>query len=727
MARASAARRARARRHPLLREGGAARRGAGARLLPLGAAAAARHRAAWPAITPLIAYPTVPPPAPDAPYQLLVDQAPSPALGVERAAPQLSWAVPASVPVQTAARVTVLTGLPAPAAVVWWDSGWVNTSAPSLAYGGPRMAPATRYTWSVQVRGDTAESAASAPAVLITGLQGRTAAATAPLWAPNASASFVFLRAEVPLRSPASQVAWAAAFITAAPQVSVAQAESDNSKLLGAYKLWVNGAVVGMGPGKPSRCGPLCPVQGARGVCTCAPEQLYDTRDVTPLVAAAAGHARGDSDGATVTLAVAAFNYPPASVATLPTASRVLLELHVAFADGGTQVVGTEAGSGAWRAWDATPYMRPSGNFGVPAWYVSPRENFDARAEPAGWREPGFDASAWGAAAAVEPFGAPLVAKPAEAVRILEGPADVARPAAALLFNDSTVLFVDFGVDFSGGVCLDVLAGVAGTALLVALGEEELDAGGGANATRAVRPMRTGNGYSQEWVLRDGPQTICMHEWAQFRYAQLTALPPPPAGPATAAPPPSPPPPPSLAPMGLAVRAWVLLYPAPLVPSSSFSVAGNGAPAGPGGAADAAAVAGVWALSWYTRAAQTLDMYYDHVRQRDVYCVEELTVDLLQQYALSAEYRVQPFVLEYVLNNRPASLGWAEWPALVLFSVHEIWQHTGDLALFRAHYAQLRNFTGFGLPRACGRASPTSWTAATPRWTGRPPRATATS
>jgi hypothetical protein len=191
-----------------------------------------------------------------------------------------------------------------------------------------------------------------------------------------------------------------------------------------------------MGPGKPSRCGPLCPVQGARGVCTCAPEQLVDAHDVTPLVAAADGRVL-QTTGDTVTLAVAAFNYPPASVATLPTASRVLLELHVAFADGGTQVVGTEAGSGAWRAHDATPYMRPDGNFGVAAWYVSPRENFDARAEPVGWREPGFDASAWGAPAAVEPFAAPLVAKPAAAVRIADARlvfyrAAHARPRVAL-------------------------------------------------------------------------------------------------------------------------------------------------------------------------------------------------------------------------------------------------------------------------------------------------------
>lgn len=90
-------------------------------------------------------------------------------------------------------------------------------------------------------------------------------------------------------------------------------------------------------------------------------------------------------------------------------------------------------------------------------------------------------------------------------------------------------------------------------------------------------------------------------------------------------------------------------------------------------------------------------MYFDHVRQRDVYCVEELTVDLLLQYSLSTELSLQPFTLAYVLNNRPDGYGWAEWGPLALLEVYSIYLHTGDLSLFVANYERLRNFTLLGL------------------------------
>jgi hypothetical protein len=690
---------------PVQRVGGRA-------LFALACAAAASAAAAWQPIVPLITFPSPPPPARNAPHQLLVDRAAAPALGVEAAQPLFSWAVPSTVAVQATARVVVRGPLPAAgggAPAVVWDSGDVATVQPSLAYGGPPLAPATRYSWTVQVTaagsggGGSAASDPSAPAEFVTGLLGQLQASppTVPLWAPggaggggaapNNSAMFVFLRAEVPLARPAADVAWAVVFTTASPQVSPSSAEIDNAKLLGAYKLWVNGALVGVGPGKPSRCGPLCPTQHATGNCTCVPEQLYDARDVTALVSG------GSGGNGTLTLALAGFNYPPVPAA--PTDSRILLEAHVAFTDGTKQVVGSEATTGAWRALDATAYMRPSGNFGMGAWYVSPRENFDARAEPVGWRLPGYDASGWAPAAGVAAFPAPLVARPSLALAITDDPSTVAPPVAVLFYGAR--VFADFGVDFTGGACLDVENGVDGLTLLMALGEEEDDTGSGANATRSVAKMRTGNNYTQEWTLRGGgPQTLCMHEYAQFRYVQFTAI-----GNGTS-------PPPPLGPLGLTIRAWVVYYPAQYVPAAAFAVASNGAaaPGAPGGDGDATALAGVWGLSWYTRAAQGMDMYFDHVRQRDVYCVEELTVDLLQQYALSAEWRLQPLTLAYVLNNRPDDLGWAEWPALALFSVHEIYTHTGDLGLFVAHYDQLRRFSSLALVNATAGGGSGLWT-----------------
>lgn len=669
-------------------------------------------------INPLLPFPTPAPASITAPYLLLADRLPSPALGIDSLAPLLSWAVPASVPTQASARVVVSLDQGS-APTVAWDSGWMSTSSQQVRYTGQALAPATRYSWTVQVSasptgptgtagtgtGTSATSATTAttattsdisaisevsePAVFITGLHGALQPQVVPLWAANGSAAFVLLRAEVPLSAPLSQLLAATVYITAAPQVSIASAEVDNSKLLGAYKLWVNGGLAGMGPGKPSRCGPLCPVQHAAGNCTCSPEQLLDVRDVTSLLTS-------NGSATTLTLAVAAFNYAPSSISLQPTASRVLLQAHLAYQGGVTQVVGTETSSGAWAAYDATGYMNPQGNMGMGAWHVSPRENFDARQAPVGWRLPGYDpsgsGSGWQPAAAVEPFAAPLVSRPTRALALTDDPAVVAPPVEVLWYGNGSRMFVDFGVDFTGGVCLDVQSGVAGTRLLMAFAEEVDYTGAGANLTLAAAPMRTGNNYTSVWTLRDGPQTICSHEYAQFRYAQFTALP---GGQL------------NLAAQGAAARAWLVTYPAEYYPSSSLSFVSDGTPAGD---ATVAALEGVWRLSWYTRAAQGLDAYLDHVRQRDVYCVEELTIDLLQQYALSTEWTLQPLTLSYVLNNRPVSLGWAEWPALAVWSVHEIYTHTGDLELFTANYQQLRNWTLLELVNA----STGLWTCSVP-------------
>ena len=644
--------------------------------------------------TPLVAFPSPAPPSATAPSQLLLDLALAPALGVEAPAPVFSWAAPPSVALQAAARVIVLQ-LPGAGRAALWDSGFVAVgTSPRLAYAGPPLAAATRFAWTVQLRAvDGTQSDVSAPAVFVTSLRGNVSAT--PIWAPGGNnASFVFLRAEVALAGGAAAgdpVDSAVAFVTAYAQVQNAGAEDENAKLLAAYKLHVNGAVVGAGPGHPSRCGPLCPVQRAAGTCTCAPEQLYDTHDVTALVAA-----REDAPGATVTIALAAFstyNYPSDARAP-PQDSRVLLQLHVTYASGRVQIVSTEAATGAWKAFDATAYMGSDGYFSDPTWYLSPRENFDARLEPAGWREPGYAAPpSWLAAAAVAPFSVPLVARPTRTLAVIDDPVLVAPPATVLYYGKR--VFADFGVLFSGGVCIDVEAGVDGLVLFMRLAEEVDYVGEGANLTLFAAPMRTSNNYTQLWTLRAGAQTTCMHEWAQFRYVDFTAL----DGSA-------------VAPLALSIRAFVVVYPAPYVPVDALQlVPSGGAGAAPGGADDVASLLSVFALSHYTRTVQTFDMYFDHVRQRDVYCVEELTIDLLQQYALSQEWTMPIFALAYVLNNRPEGFGWAEWPALVLFSVHEIFMHSGDLSLFVANYASLRRFTLVSLVDASGSGL---WTCAPP-------------
>jgi hypothetical protein len=50
--------------------------------------------------------------------------------------------------------------------------------------------------------------------------------------------------------------------------------------------------------------------------------------------------------------------------------------------------------------------------------------------------------------------------------------------------------------------------------------------------------------------------------------------------------------------------------------------------------------------------------------------------------------------------QRPVSLGWAEWQALSILSVHSVFLHTGDLSLFTAHYPQMWGFTELALVNA---------------------------
>ena len=140
--------------------------------------------------------------------------------------------------------------------------------------------------------------------------------------------------------------------------------------------------------------------------------------------------------------------------------------------------------------------------------------------------------------------------------------------------------------------------------------------------------------------------------------------------------------------MGVTLRAWVVYYPAAYVPLEAFEGASSD------GNATAAALLSVYGISWYTRFAQSFDMYFDHVRQRDTFCVEELTIDLYLQYTLSSEWALQPLSIAYIINNRPSGgLGWAEWPALLVRSVYEIYEHTGDLSLLAANYDELLTYT----------------------------------
>ena len=236
------------------------------------------------------------------------------------------------------------------------------------------------------------------------------------------------------------------------------------------YKAWVNGRFAGLGPSR------------AKGS-----EARYQTHDVTSLVRPGRN-------------ALAALCWAEQD-------QRFLAELHVLFADGTRQVIGT---SEQWRARRGGRWRPPSPGLNTP-YYRAPSENIDARGEPAGWTEPGFDDSGWEPAEVRTPIERlePALVEPIHQHTV--------QPAAVERLADG-VWRVDLGREIVGGLRLTV-TGRAGQTVEVRLGEELLPDG------RVRYQLRAGNVYRETWTLRDGEQTIEHWGYRGFRWAELVTDP----------------------------------------------------------------------------------------------------------------------------------------------------------------------------------------------------------
>ncbi|MBN1174368.1 MAG: family 78 glycoside hydrolase catalytic domain [Micromonosporaceae bacterium] len=232
------------------------------------------------------------------------------------------------------------------------------------------------------------------------------------------------------------------------------------------YRAWINGTFAGVGPARAK-----------------AGETRYAIHDVTRLVHPGAN-------------ALAALCWTTQD-------QRFLAQLVVEFSDGTRQIIGTGE---QWRVRRGARWLPPAAGLNT-SYYTAPSENVDARDEPAGWREAGFDDSGWLAAEVRDPMPA-LASTQVEPIgRFLVKPASVERLAAG-------VWRVDLGREIVGGLRL-VITGVAGQAVEVRLGEE-LQADG-----RVRYQLRAGNVYRETWRLRDGDQEIEHWGYRGFRWAEL--------------------------------------------------------------------------------------------------------------------------------------------------------------------------------------------------------------
>ena len=295
----------------------------------------------------------------DVPTGLLVNFQRSPSLGVTQA-PHFSWIVPpcegsADEP-QTAYRITVSAAV---GGGVVWDSGQVASSDSTYAaYAGPPLAPSTAYTWQVATATASCQSSPSAPAAFVTSLFSGWNAGAMFLTYPGST--FGYFRKEVSV--PAGVVS-AVAHVTAAV----------DEPLLSGYKLFINGALADLGPGRGE-----APVWEGDGGFRGMP---YATLDLTSAL----------SPPGPAVLALQCMHSAP----------QCIFQVTLYLAGGGSLTMATD---GSWLAFNGDLHRKP----GKPQHGGSAGTGFleyiDARGEPVGWKAPGFTPdSQWTPAVASPP------------------------------------------------------------------------------------------------------------------------------------------------------------------------------------------------------------------------------------------------------------------------------------------------------------------------------------
>ena len=195
---------------------------------------------------------------------------------------------------------------------------------------------------------------------------------------------------------------------------------------------------------------------------------------------------------------------------------KVIAELDLRYADGRTEIIGTDA---QWKA-DRGPVVFDSTYGG---------EDFDARRMPRGWETTGFDDASWAAAQVVSgPGGAllPAVAPPV-------GQHEIYKPVKQTQLGEGRVVY-DLGQNFAGIVRVRV-HGPAGAVLRLIPGEL-LHPDGSVSQATFHGPMWW------SYTLRGDPAGETwepLFDYSGFRYVQAQWGPPPAGTPPEGMPPPA--------------------------------------------------------------------------------------------------------------------------------------------------------------------------------------------
>ena len=561
------------------------------------------------------------------PTGLLVSFKPPPSLSVPLS-PQFTWSVPPSPTTpdatQAAYRIVVVPafgGGGAPA----WDSGRVASNA-SLAvpYGGAPLRGGRPYNFSLSVWLSDGTAATPAAGAFTTALgAGDWAPGASFVWSTNASGVFALLRAELRLAPAAPPVARA---------LLHASAQTGDDTILCGYKVFLEGALVGVGPGRGE-----APIWGGDGGFRALPYASYDVTEAVGALAAAGS----------------AFTLAAAGVGAWFSATRgILLQLDVHTADGAVQSFAT--GGPLFSSLHADGYLVPVAPRAPLQTAYRPRLEFtDAREEPVGWQLAGFQ-GAWppaNATLAVASAPAAAALTPKMAANVRATAAEAGSPAVPIAAITPFLGLADFGREFEGGLQLRVGPRAApGQTVTLVLGESL--AGGIVGRTW---------GYNLTWTLRGGAQTIEQLQYAEFRFVNVLL----PAGGA-------------LALADLELRAWRV--------EQEWDEAASAF------ASTNATLDAVWGLSRYTLRAGLLDTYTDsNTRERRVYECDGL-IAASGRLLVQGDVAWVRHSHSYVLQHPTWPVEWQQMTALLAWG--DYWA-TGSADFTAAYLDTLTAFTHY--------------------------------
>jgi alpha-L-rhamnosidase len=183
--------------------------------------------------------------------------------------------------------------------------------------------------------------------------------------------------------------------------------------------------------------------------------------------------------------------------------SRLLLQMHVEYADGTTTTVGTD---GSWRATDDSPVRRSE---------IYAGETYDARKEQAGWDTASFRDGGWRTADVFPSNGTVLVAQQSPTIQITQElkPKTISEPKPG-------VFVLDMGQNMVGMARLNV-RGPAGTAVRMRFAERLQPDG-----TIYTENLRRAEATDTYTLRGDGTEVFEPHfTYHGFQYVELTGYP----------------------------------------------------------------------------------------------------------------------------------------------------------------------------------------------------------